>query len=123
VNSLIIGIGVNVNQQALPAELADRAISLRMASGRMHSRIECLAAFLEEFETLLAHFEQTGPAAIINSWTRHSSFAYGRRLQVNDGFRMIEGVTRGLNGSGAIRIETGNGVIEEVYSGDVVAWS
>jgi BirA family biotin operon repressor/biotin-[acetyl-CoA-carboxylase] ligase len=123
VNSLIIGIGLNVNHVAMPAELADTAISLRMASGRIHSRIECLAAFLEEFETLLSSFEQTGPSAVIDSWTRHSSFASGRQLKVNDGFRMIEGVTRGLNASGAIRIETGNGKIEEVYSGDVVAWS
>jgi hypothetical protein len=47
---------------------------LRMASGRIHSRIECLAAFLEEFETLSC-FEQT--ARVIDSWTRHSSFASG----------------------------------------------
>jgi len=123
VNSLIIGIGVNVNHSSLPAELSDRAISLRMASGKVQSRIECLVAFLEEFETLLSQFEHGGPEAIIDPWSRYSSFASGRRLQVNDGFRMIEGVTRGLNLSGAIRIETSNGVIEEVYSGDVVAWN
>ena len=94
-----------------------------MASGRIHSRIECLVEFLEEFENLLSNFEQTGPSAVIESWTRHSSFASGRRLKVNDGFRMIEGATRGLNASGAIRMETGNGKIQEVYSGDVVSWS
>src|SRR5262245_6425907 len=123
VNSLIIGIGLNVNHVSLPAELSDRATSLRIASGKAQSRIECLVEFLEEFENLLSQFDQGGPAAIIEPWTRFSSFASGRRLQVHDGFRMIEGVTRGLNASGAIRIETGNGAIEEVYSGDVVAWS
>jgi BirA family biotin operon repressor/biotin-[acetyl-CoA-carboxylase] ligase len=123
VRSLIMGIGLNVNHASLPGELADRAISLRIASGRTHSRIECLLGFLEEFETVLSHLEQSGPAAIIEPWMRHSSFAMGRHLQVNDGFRMIEGVTRGLNASGAIRIETADGGIEEVYSGDVVAWS
>jgi len=123
VSALIIGIGLNVNHAALPAELADRATSLRIASGRMQSRIECLMAFLEDLESVLSHFEQSGPSAIIEPWTRHSSFAAGRHLRVNDGFRMIEGMTRGLNASGAIRIETADGAIEEVYSGDVVYWS
>jgi biotin-(acetyl-CoA carboxylase) ligase len=79
--------------------------------------------FLEEFENLLARFEKSGPATIIDSWTQYSSFASGRRLQVNDGFRVIEGTTRGLNPFGALRLETWDGRIEEVYSGDVVSWS
>ncbi|HLQ75832.1 MAG TPA: hypothetical protein VK210_00665, partial [Terriglobia bacterium] len=87
-----------------------------------HSRIELLVEFLEEFENLLARFEQSGPAAIIDSWTAHSSFANGRRLRINDGFREIEGVTRGLNPFGALRLETPDGKVEEVFSGDVISW-
>ena len=123
VNSLIIGVGLNVNHVELPADIAGSATSLRMASGRNHSRIEILVEFLEEFENLLARFERSGPATIIDLWTRHSSFANGRRLQVHDGFRTIEGTTRGLNPFGALRLETWDGEIEEVYSGDVVSWS
>jgi biotin-(acetyl-CoA carboxylase) ligase len=51
-----------------------------------------------------------------------SSFANGRKLQVNDGVRVIEGTTRGLNRFGALRLEQKDGKIEEVYSGDVVHW-
>lgn len=123
VNSLIIGIGLNVNHTLLPPEIADRATSLRLASGRVHSRIELLVEFLEEMEILLTRFAQSGPSVIIDSWSRYSSFADGRLLKVNDGFRVIEGVTRGLNPFGAIRLETQDGKIEEVYSGDVVSWS
>jgi len=116
-------VGLNVNHVELPADIAGSATSLRMASGRNHSRIEILVEFLEEFENLLARFERSGPATIIDLWTRHSSFANGRRLQVHDGFRTIEGTTRGLNPFGALRLETWDGEIEEVYSGDVVSWS
>ena len=123
VNSLVIGVGLNVNHTTLPPDIAGRATSLRIASGRVHSRIELLVDFLEEFESLLTRFESTGPLAIIDSWTRQSSFAYGRQLKVNDGFRVIDGITRGLNPFGALRLETQDGKIEEVYSGDVVSWS
>jgi len=123
VNSLIVGVGVNVNHAELPADIAGSATSLRIVSGRNHSRIEILVEFLEEFENLLTRFEKSGPATIIDLWTQNSTFANGRRLQINDGFRVIEGTTRGLNPFGALRLETWDGKIEEVYSGDVVSWS
>ena len=122
VHALIIGIGVNVNHSSFPPEVAERATSLRIASGRMQSRIEILLEFLEEFETLMDRFERTGPATIIDQWTQNSSFANGRRLKIDDGVRVIEGFTRGLNPVGALRLETKGG-IEEIYSGDVVWWT
>jgi BirA family biotin operon repressor/biotin-[acetyl-CoA-carboxylase] ligase len=122
VNSLIIGVGLNVNHGELPPDIAENATSLRMASGRTHSRIEILVEILEEFENLLARFEKSGPVTIIDQWTRYSSFANGRRLGIHDGFRTIEGTTRGLNAFGALRLETWDGKIEEIYSGDVVSW-
>jgi len=122
VRTLIIGVGVNVNHQEFPSDIADRASSLRLASGRIQSRIEILCEFLEDFENLYRMFERDGPPAIIERWTRSSSFANGRRIQINDGVRIIGGVTRGLNALGALRIEQRDGKLEEVYSGDVVRW-
>jgi len=112
---------LNVNHAELPADIAESATSLRMASGRTHSRIEIMVEILEEFENLLARFEKSGPGTIIDLWTRYSSFANGRRLGIHDGFRTIEGTTRGLNAFGALRLETWDGKIEEIYSGDVVS--
>jgi BirA family biotin operon repressor/biotin-[acetyl-CoA-carboxylase] ligase len=123
VNSLIIGVGLNVNHAELPADIAETATSLRMVTGRSHSRIEILVEFLEEFENVLERFEKSGPSIIVDMWTQQSSFANGRRLEINDGFRIIEGTTRGLNPFGALRIETWDGKIEEVYSGDVISWN
>jgi len=123
VNSLVVGIGLNVNHSSLPADLAERATSLRIASGRMQSRIEILLEFLEEFEALMDRFEGTGQASIVEQWMQNSSFASGRRLKIDDGVRVIEGLTRGLNPIGALRLETHDGAIQEVYSGDVVSWT
>ena len=123
VHSLIIGVGININHVEFPEDIAENATSLRLVSGRIHSRIEILVEFLEEFEVLLSEFEKSGPASIIEAWTKHSSFAVGRRLQINDGFHVIDGITRGLNPFGALRLETADGKIEEVYSGDVVSWN
>jgi BirA family biotin operon repressor/biotin-[acetyl-CoA-carboxylase] ligase len=120
VNSLIIGVGINVNHVSLPSEIAGRGTSLRLAAGREFSRIEILVEFLEEFENRMTQFELSGPSAIVDTWTRYSSFANGRRLKINDGFRQIDGVTRGLNSFGALRLESDDGQIHEIYSGEVI---
>ena len=122
VKTMIIGVGVNVNHERFPPEIANHATSLRIASGRMQSRIEILVEFLEEFENLYLDFERKGPQRIIDTWMRSSSFAQDRKIEINDGVRKIAGITRGLNPLGALRVEQKDGRVEEVYSGDVVSW-
>jgi BirA family transcriptional regulator, biotin operon repressor / biotin---[acetyl-CoA-carboxylase] ligase len=122
VKTMIIGVGLNANHEELPEDIAGRATSLRIASGRIQSRIEILLEFFEEFETIYMDFERKGPRSIVDQWTRFSSFANGRKIEIHDGVRKITGVTRGLNPLGALKIEQKGGQIEEVYSGDVVSW-
>lgn len=122
VKTMIIGVGLNANHEQLPDDIAGRATSLRIASGHIQSRIEILLEFFEDFENIYMEFERKGPRSIIDQWTRFSSFASGRRIEIHDGVRKIAGVTRGLNPLGALRIEQKAGQMEEVYSGDVVVW-
>ncbi len=122
VRAMVIGVGINVNHDEFPDQIADTATSLRMESGRTHSRIEILLDFVHEFERLYELFREKGPSAIIDKWTRLSSFANGRMIEVDDGVRRIRGVTAGLNALGALRIAQPDGDVEEVYSGDVLHW-
>ena len=121
VRTLIIGVGLNVNNRRMPDDIAHRATSLRIASEHDQSRLEIFAEFLEQFESLYREFERSGPSISIEQWTQHSSFATGRKLEIHDGVRVLSGITRGLNPLGALRLER-NGKIEDVYSGDVMRW-
>ena len=122
IHFLVIGVGLNVNHAALPEELSNRATSLRLASGRPHSRLEILVDFLEQFEGLIDRFQARGPEVIVEDWTRRSSFAMGRRVTIADGLRTVEGTTTGLNSYGALRVEIHPGRVEELYSGEVRMW-
>jgi BirA family biotin operon repressor/biotin-[acetyl-CoA-carboxylase] ligase len=122
IKMMIIGIGINVNHESFPEDIAGRATSLRLASGRFQSRLEILVELLKEFEDLYLTFERQGPRAIIDGWLRLSSFGNGRKIEIHDGVRRIAGVTRGLNPLGALRVEQSDGHIQEIYSGDVVSW-
>jgi len=122
VGSMIVGIGLNVNQARFPSELEEIATSLRIETGSVHSRQEILIDFLATFERLYGRFIEKGPSQIIAPWSEVSSFALGKILEVDDGVRRIRGTTDGLNPLGALRIRGSDGIVDEVYSGDVIHW-
>jgi BirA family transcriptional regulator, biotin operon repressor / biotin---[acetyl-CoA-carboxylase] ligase len=123
VNYVTVGIGINVNQTRFPPEIREIATSLGIESGRKCSRVEVLLDFLATFERLYTRFEARGPEVVTGAWSRASSFNQGREIEVHDGVRTIRGVTDGLSGLGALRIRTAEGSVEEVSSGDVIAWA
>jgi biotin-(acetyl-CoA carboxylase) ligase len=60
-----------------------------------------------------------GPAIITTEWSKRSSYTEGKRVRVTFAQESVEGVTRGLETDGALRIETDTGAIKVVHSGDV----
>ena len=53
VEYVVLGIGINANTEAFPAELAEKATSLRIEAGSAFPRAAILRAVLEELESLL----------------------------------------------------------------------
>ena len=64
VRFVIVGIGINVNQEKFPAELAAIATSLRKETGKTHSRLELLVRLLREFESDYNRFLREGPGFV-----------------------------------------------------------
>ena len=58
---VIVGIGINVNQERFPPELAGISTSLRLESGRKQSRLEVLVQFLRQFERDYEELLREGP--------------------------------------------------------------
>src|SRR5258708_35006369 len=51
---VILGVGININQAELPAELRDEATSLQITCGRCFIRARVLAAVLQSLDRSLA---------------------------------------------------------------------
>ena len=60
VNYVVIGVGINVNQQGFPDEIAKMATSLYKKTGKVYRRSELIAAVLERFEKNYDTFLRTG---------------------------------------------------------------
>lgn len=116
----VVGIGLNVHQEEFPPPLDSWATSLFMETGRHIARVTLLAAILKSFETWYKQFLQLRFDAIIERWSELSSYASGRPVCVEKDGVLLSGVTRGLDASGALRLERANGSIEPILAGDVI---
>jgi BirA family transcriptional regulator, biotin operon repressor / biotin---[acetyl-CoA-carboxylase] ligase len=118
--AVIVGIGINLTQNAFPGELANVATSVAQASGREPERELILAALsraLSRWYSLLN--EPGGREKIVAAWSNRSTYATGKLVQVQNGDEVWRGTTCGVERDGALRLSTGNGQIRLVRAGDV----
>ena len=119
VRFVIVGIGLNVNQEKFPAELASIATSLRTESGKSHSRLELLVRLLREFETDYNRFLREGPSYVVGRFAEVSQFADGKRVRVDTGRDTYSGRTAGLSSDGLLLVKKDDGDTVTVVAGDV----
>ena len=119
VRFVIVGIGLNVNQEKFPDELASIATSLRKESGKSHSRLELLVRLLREFETDYNRFLREGPSYVVGRFAEVSQFADGKRVRVDTGRDTYSGRTAGLSADGLLLVKRDDGETITVVAGDV----
>jgi BirA family biotin operon repressor/biotin-[acetyl-CoA-carboxylase] ligase len=119
VRFVIVGIGLNVNQERFPGELANIATSLCAETGKWQSRMEVLVRLLREFENDYNRFLREGVASVVARFESVSSYARGKRVRVTNGTESYTGTTAGLGAEGLLQVEREDGRITAVISGDV----
>ena len=118
----VAGVGINVNQAEMPAELADTATSLRIETGGEYVREVVLDKVLRNSERYYEMFLERGPRAIVNAFSRASSYARGKRVAIETGKEVIVGTTAGLDGAGVLLLKRDDGSLEPILAGSVRPW-
>lgn len=121
-SAVLAGIGVNLNQQAFGAGLEDIATSLRLGCGRSFDAAEVLEEILGRIEMFVGLLEREGRSPILRLFEQSSSYALGRRVQVDLGTRVLRGVSDGLDDLGFLRVKKEDGTHELVLAGGVRPW-
>jgi BirA family biotin operon repressor/biotin-[acetyl-CoA-carboxylase] ligase len=116
----VVGIGLNVNQPKMPAEIEEIATSLRIETGKVHSRLELLIRLLRQFDRYYNQYLGEGAAPILRRFAEVSTFSQGKRVRITTATETFTGTTAGLEPSGVLRVarDDGRGT-ELVLSGDV----
>lgn len=116
---VIVGVGVNVNQETFPPELDGIATSLSRETGVEWARDVVLESILSELEKYYGMFLERGSSAVVEAFTRASSYAKGRRVEVESAAQSIRGVTVGLDERGILLVRQDDGVTVPVLAGGV----
>lgn len=113
----IIGIGINVNQTSFPEELADKAISVRMAGGEV-LRAQLAAELICRLDEIFSGTGwQTGDPSILQQ-LRSLSCTLGRQVVVSSPLGQQEGEAVDIAADGSLLVRFSDGV-RPVNSGEV----
>jgi len=116
---LVLGIGINVSEQSFPAELADTATSLRLASGtETISRPAMAALVLDRLEEFYRLFLEQGFAGIRAEWKAYS-LNLGRDVLVRTLQTVISGRAVDIDDQGMLLVAGDDGVLHRIAAGDV----
>ncbi|MFQ5817976.1 MAG: biotin--[acetyl-CoA-carboxylase] ligase, partial [Terriglobia bacterium] len=116
---VVVGIGVDVNHTAMPADLKDSATSLRLAGGRAYSRMEILVRLLSWFERYYNRLLAEGPAPILARMAEVSSYIRDKRVRVQTGRERFTATTAGLDDSGFLLLRRDDGSLLPHLAGDL----
>jgi len=121
IKHVILGVGINVNQSEMPANLDNQATSLRIACGKSFIRAEVLGVVLRALDRALSRLlGPNGRAATVEEFEKQSTFARGRRVEISEGGSDVQGVTDGLDHAGYLLLRRDDtGALEPIYTGRV----
>ncbi|SEM08177.1 BirA family transcriptional regulator, biotin operon repressor / biotin-[acetyl-CoA-carboxylase] ligase [Paenisporosarcina quisquiliarum] len=120
VHSIIIGIGVNVNQElsAFEESIQKTATSLKIENGEEIDRSLLVAKILYYLEKYGDLYVENGFKPIKILWESHNC-TIGKRIRATTLRETLEGVALGITNDGVLEIKLDSGEIRGVYSADI----
>ncbi|MCE7792146.1 biotin--[Salipaludibacillus sp. CUR1] len=118
VQSVIIGIGLNVNHGAFPEDLSEIATSMNIEAGKPFNRAEVIAAILNEFSWLYRTYLSQGFSLIKPLWEAHA-VSIGKKIVARSTAGTTEGYALGIDGEGVLLLQDNQGETHRIYSADI----
>ncbi|MCI8834854.1 MAG: biotin--[acetyl-CoA-carboxylase] ligase [Ruminococcus sp.] len=119
INHVVIGVGINVNMDSFPEEIADTATSLKIETGQVQKRgpliVEILRRFEKNYETYLKTEDLSGLREAYN----HLLVNCEREVQILGARDSYRAVALGINDGGELLVKKEDGSVEAVYAGEV----
>jgi BirA family biotin operon repressor/biotin-[acetyl-CoA-carboxylase] ligase len=101
---VVVGIGMNINQQHFPLALRDAATSLRIECEREFERIHILAGLLERFERNYFTGREDRYSQVRAKWTGRCTM-FGKDILVRESGRQISGRAVRVDRDGALVLQ------------------
>ncbi len=117
IDFVIAGIGINVNQEIFPAELASKAISLRNILTKEIDRVQLLQECIRQLERCYIDVQKNGFNKIMREWNARCVM-FGRTVSIEQNGLIITGIAEKVDLDGALVVNAENKTIR-ILAGDV----
>jgi BirA family biotin operon repressor/biotin-[acetyl-CoA-carboxylase] ligase len=120
INSIIIGIGLNVNQAEsdFPDDIRAKATSLSIEAGVKINRAELIQALLVKLEKLYEEYLRSGFYPIKLLWEAYA-VSIGKVITATTLKGKVTGFAKGITDEGVLMIEDEQGSIHYIHSADI----
>ena len=119
INYVVIGDGINVNQETFPEEIRDTATSLKIETGSSVRRSVLIATIMECFEQFYEVFMTTEDLSGLQERYNAMLVNLGREVRVLEPGNEYEAHALGINRTGELIVRTVDGQEKEIYAGEV----
>lgn len=119
IKDVIVGCGINVNQDFIPEELKELATSLYLETGCEQNRDGILTEVIKAFDAYFESFLQTGDLAFCKVAYNNRLINKDAAVKVLDPKGEYEGTALGIDESGNLLVEDNNKELRTVYAGEV----
>lgn len=119
ISSIIIGTGINVNQEEFPADISQIATSLKIEKKRTISRGDLIERSCEIFEDIYESFSREQNLFFLLEEYNERLISRDRKVRVLDPQGEFEGTALGIDPYGELLVKKENGEIVSVYAGEV----
>jgi BirA family biotin operon repressor/biotin-[acetyl-CoA-carboxylase] ligase len=116
---LILGIGVNLNHQNFPPDLAETATALAQHLGRRVDVDDFRDRLLIKIARWYEVWKNGNSPTILARYAELSSYAQGKWVRVATDGEVIAGQTAGLAPSGALMVRAHDGQMRTIIAGEV----
>lgn len=120
VQSIILGIGINVNQISddFPDDLKSIATSVRMESGKIVDRAILVNKIFDYLEKYTDLYITEGFRPLKLLWESYSD-TIGKRIRASMVNKVIIGKAIGITDEGVLQLQTDDGEVHGIYSADI----
>lgn len=119
INYVVIGVGVNVNQETFPAEIQSTATSLKIELGETVRRSGLIAAVMASFEQYYEVFMKTEDLSGLRNRYNSMLVNLDQEVKVLEPGHEYEAHALGINRTGELIVRTPDGEEKEIYAGEV----
>ena len=119
INHVVIGVGINVNQDTFPDDIKETASSLKMELGKRIKRSGLIAAVMKIFEKYYEIFQETEDLSGLQELYNSMLVNRDQEVKVLEPGNEYKAHAIGINQTGELIVRTPDGKEKEIYAGEV----